>query len=209
MASSGLALLAASRAAKAPSVFSTTRFFSSCLPRPLPSSLASRASPSFSGISPLSRCSLVSPGLARSISPCFSMQRRFLGNRATGPQFDLLHPKSINLREEARFCCRLFSVPALNYLDFKQGCCSLRVFLFLGMLAGVSLDLLLVHPPRSSFWSRFHVHRWPLNAERMLFPGKGSVFDYTKEGERVNPQTGCVQTEACASFLKLMYDVDA
>ncbi|KFG38190.1 hypothetical protein TGPRC2_206480B, partial [Toxoplasma gondii TgCatPRC2] len=53
----------------------------------------------------------------------------------------------------------------------------------------------------------FHLHRLPLNAERLLFPGKGNVYEYTKNGTKVDPDTGAVATEACASFLKLMYGV--
>ncbi|KFH00538.1 hypothetical protein TGVAND_206480 [Toxoplasma gondii VAND] len=75
------------------------------------------------------------------------------------------------------------------------------------MMAGISLDLLLFHPPKSSYWNRFHLHRLPLNAERLLFPGKGNVYEYTKNGTKVDPDTGAVATEACASFLKLMYGV--
>ncbi|PFH35995.1 hypothetical protein BESB_056460 [Besnoitia besnoiti] len=159
------------------------------------------AAPTFSAssLSPRSKCGfLPSPS-------CLSMQRRFLGNRATGPQFDLLDPKSINLKQEAAYVCRLFHLPSLNYLDFKQGCCSLRVFVLLAMLAGISVDLLLFHPPKSSYWNRWQVHRWPLSAERLLFPGKGNVFEYRKEGAKVDPATGAVQTEACAAYLKLMY----
>ncbi|PHJ20102.1 transmembrane [Cystoisospora suis] len=81
-------------------------------------------------------------------------QCRFLGNKVSGPQLDLFDPKSINLKEEAKYVCRFFSQPALSYLDFKQGCCSLRVFLFLGLMGAVSLDLLLFHPPKSTYWNR-------------------------------------------------------
>ncbi|EPR61344.1 hypothetical protein TGME49_206480 [Toxoplasma gondii ME49] len=205
MAFSGLAAMASPPAATRAQLVSR-RFLSGRLACPSAVSLTSGAPFSFAGAGPFSRCSILTRNPAASPS-CLSIQTRFLGNRATGPQFDILDPKSINLREEARYVCRLFSVPTLNYLDFKQGCSSLRVFLFLAMMAGISLDLLLFHPPKSSYWNRFHLHRLPLNAERLLFPGKGNVYEYTKNGTKVDPDTGAVATEACASFLKLMYGV--
>ena len=50
--------------------------------------------------------------------------------------------------------------PGITYDTFKQQCESLRFFLFFGICATLTGDLLL-RPPRSSYWKRFSIFYWP------------------------------------------------
>ncbi|KFG59073.1 hypothetical protein TGRUB_360110, partial [Toxoplasma gondii RUB] len=99
MAFSGLAAMASPPAATRAQLVSR-RFLSGRLACPSAVSLTSGAPFSFAGAGPFSRCSILTRNPAASPS-CLSIQTRFLGNRATGPQFDILDPKSINVGTEA------------------------------------------------------------------------------------------------------------
>eukprot|EP00920_Eleutheroschizon_duboscqi_P030254 GHVT01073410.1.p2 GENE.GHVT01073410.1~~GHVT01073410.1.p2 ORF type:complete len:166 (-),score=47.16 GHVT01073410.1:253-750(-) len=81
------------------------------------------------------------------------LQVRRLGNDVRGPPLTKL-PSSLALSVQL-LCGR----PALTYGQFKQRCEAARLFLFWGLVGGLSTAL-VVSPPRSSYWAQWSPTKW-------------------------------------------------
>uniref|UniRef100_A0A7S1PEM2 Uncharacterized protein n=1 Tax=Vitrella brassicaformis TaxID=1169539 RepID=A0A7S1PEM2_9ALVE len=92
---------------------------------------------------------------------------RHLGNAARGPP---LTP--YNVPAHFQNACDLFVNPSSSYSGWVQQCESLRMFVFWGVVAGVTVDL-VSNPPKSSYWLRYSPRRWGPALMGMFSGGRG------------------------------------
>eukprot|EP00929_Paragymnodinium_shiwhaense_P093843 TRINITY_DN5414_c0_g3_i1.p1 TRINITY_DN5414_c0_g3~~TRINITY_DN5414_c0_g3_i1.p1 ORF type:complete len:150 (-),score=39.30 TRINITY_DN5414_c0_g3_i1:240-689(-) len=78
--------------------------------------------------------------------------RRCLGDGVRGPPLNDLGANMTLAKE-------FFSKGSVSYVEFKQQCQSLRLFVFFGTTAGCALGLMM-DPPKSSYWQRYSPRFW-------------------------------------------------
>jgi hypothetical protein len=113
----------------------------------------------------------------------FSNQSRQLGTSVRGPPLQ-------NIGVNFEIFVNSIKRPSQDYLEFHQKCTSARLFIFWGLVSTLC-TLLVVNPPRSSYWTNWNFWRWPGNFVNYMFraTGDGRIFlDEKKEGESV-PET--------------------
>lgn len=79
----------------------------------------------------------------------FLNQKRFLGNLVRGPL-----TKEVNKNME--YALDFFTKRAHTYQDMKQQCESLRIFVYFGLVAFLSIDL-CINPLKSSYWEKYTI----------------------------------------------------
>eukprot|EP00929_Paragymnodinium_shiwhaense_P040251 TRINITY_DN2102_c0_g1_i1.p1 TRINITY_DN2102_c0_g1~~TRINITY_DN2102_c0_g1_i1.p1 ORF type:complete len:148 (-),score=24.84 TRINITY_DN2102_c0_g1_i1:120-563(-) len=78
--------------------------------------------------------------------------RRHLGDGVRGPAINDVNG---HLRQVGNF----FSNGSVSYVEFKQQCMSLRIFVFAGV-TGFCAFSLFWNPPKSSYWQRYSPSYW-------------------------------------------------
>eukprot|EP00929_Paragymnodinium_shiwhaense_P040252 TRINITY_DN2102_c0_g2_i1.p1 TRINITY_DN2102_c0_g2~~TRINITY_DN2102_c0_g2_i1.p1 ORF type:complete len:150 (-),score=26.84 TRINITY_DN2102_c0_g2_i1:212-661(-) len=81
-----------------------------------------------------------------------TVARRCLGDGVRGPP---LGDFAGNLRSATDF----FAKGSVSYVEFKQQCMSLRLFVFAGVTGACALSLCW-SPPKSSYWQRYSPSYW-------------------------------------------------
>mmetsp|Transcript_11047 Transcript_11047/g.20050 ORF Transcript_11047/g.20050 Transcript_11047/m.20050 type:complete len:152 (+) Transcript_11047:77-532(+) len=86
---------------------------------------------------------------AQLLQPCAAMRtaRRHLGEGVRGPPMT-------DLSANFKLACDFFTSAPMSYVQFRQRCMALRIFAFLGTNL-VCVGLLMMDPPKSSYWIRY------------------------------------------------------
>ena len=109
--------------------------------------------------------------------------RRSLGTATRGPP---LRAVTAHIPLATAF----FSTPALSYSAFHQRCTSLRLFVYWGVIGGLTLQL-LVDPPRSTYWRNWGFWHAPGNFIASLTRKSDSLFFHETEGGRLEVAKVC------------------